>query len=248
MANYLVYKQKQVNVNRSLFILLAIVLPSAVFSQKVKISEISQDYYHHQDVEGFYYLHEDLENDEAFYWVADLRVDFDTIYPHTINQIYRRFLVKANKLGANSFRVEGSDIYANGGDKYVKVKTYFLRQERRAANKELFYDNVVRLYGFLGHHQSIEGYDVSINDKKMLLTELRYKEIKLTIGDHLKIKILGGLRGEIVEFDVTPNLVKKYYYFELFKGMMSKGKISEYSWGFGELLAHILRKDVVSLH
>ena len=93
---------------------------------------------------------------------------FDSIYPTTLKEIYNLFATKANKISGNAFRVINSDIHKQGKDKFIELGIYYLNYEDQTENLNLFENNLIYLFGFIGHHQDIEGYNLEINGKNTL--------------------------------------------------------------------------------
>lgn len=240
--NSYIYNRNDFAMNR-LLLLLFMFIGVCSYGQKVKITAMSKEYYRHKEVMGFTYLHEEL-TDEGFQWIANSKVEFDTIRPETLKRIYGKLNLKANKIGANAFRVIKSDIYAKGCKKYIEVGLYHLRMERRDENKRLFDGKRIYLFGFLGYHQNIEGYKIEVNGKKMLLQELRYKYFELNTGETFNISLGTGIKRDEISLKIESKMSPRYYKFNLYKGMLSKGQISEHEWSFGEFLARILKKEV----
>lgn len=216
-------------------------LSSSLFAQRVKVTDVNVNYFRHAGVGGFYYLHDDLE-ENAYQWIADLKISFDSIYPQTISETYTKFKTKGNRMSANAFRVVQSDLYAK--KKYIKIKIYYLKRERKDLNRSLFNVNKAYLFGFLGHHQNIQGYSVEINDERIFLEELRYKEIDIKEGDRLSIKIGKGSKKNAFKIEGKKEFRTYYLNFHLFKGMFTRGYIDEYDWSVGEFLKRILKREV----
>lgn len=215
-------------------------------AQKVKITSMSRDYFRHTNVEGFSYLHEDLTED-AYQWIATARIEFDTIRPETLKRIYNKANAKGNKIGANAFRVLDSDVYAFGQNKFIELDIFHLRQENRKENLRLFQGRKVYLFGFLGHHRKIGGYKISVNGEKMLLQELRYKFFEPMAGRELKICLGKGFKKDEIRLIVEKQMLPRYYKFDVYRGVFSRGQISEHEWSFGEFLARILKKETETL-
>ena len=211
-------------------------------AQKVKVIKMSRDYFRHTHVGGFDYLHVNADT-STFQWVANVRVEFDTIQLRTLKGFYNKFNSKANKMGANAFRVLNAELYTYREVKYIELSVFHLRRENRDENLELFQAGKIYLFGFLGHHQRIGGYKIEVNGKKMLLQELRYKIYEPEIGKELRVKLGRGLKSDKIKTVIEPQMLPRYYKFDLYKGMLSRGIISEHEWSFGEFLVHLLKKE-----
>ncbi len=203
---------------------------------------MNKDFFRHEDVEGLHCLHEKMDR-ETFQWIANVKVQFDSIYPTTITSIYNRITDKGNRIGANAFRIVDSDFYKQGEGKFIELELYYLNWENRDENRYLFQNESIYLFGFLGHHQSIEGYSIQINDQKILLKELRYKQIELTPGDLITIRLGKGIHASTIQVKYEEGMSPKYFRFNVFKGMFRQAMIDEHSWSFGEFLKIVLRKE-----
>jgi hypothetical protein len=124
---------------------------------------------------------------------------------------------------------------------------YYLNIENHKENINLFENNLIYLFGFIGHHQDIEGYNLEINGKKILLEELTVKTIRPNANDVLQIKLMNGFKTDEIQVKIEPKMLPKYFKFEIFRGAFSRGLISEYGWSYGEFLARIFKKQTISL-
>ncbi len=215
-------------------------------AQTLKVLRLNRDAFRHPKVEGFSYLHDDA-NTSGHEWIGDVRVAFDSIYPTTLKEIYNLFATKANKISGNAFRVINSDIHKQGKDKFIELGIYYLNYENQTENLNLFENNLIYLFGFIGHHQDIEGYNLEINGKKILLEELTVKTIRPNVNEILQIKLMNGLKTDEIQVKIETKMLPKYFKFEIFKGAFSRGLISEHEWSYGEFLARIFKKQTISL-
>jgi hypothetical protein len=215
-------------------------------AQKVKVMKMNRDYFRHSNVEGFHCLHDDM-NAEAYEWIGDIRINFDTIKPSTLKKMFNKLGAKANRLSANAFRVINSDVYTFTDEKYIDLGIYYLKWEDRDENLKHFQNAKVYLFGFLGHHRRIDGYTVAVNGEKMILEELRYKLYEPEVDEVMKIKLGKGFKSDQVKVKIEKDMLPRYYTFNVYKGIFSQGVISEHEWSFGELLVRILRKERVHL-
>ena len=226
----------------SLFILLitGITLGAGMaFGQKVRIDNLNKGFEKVRTVSKFDCLHEAWSADSVE-WVADMSIRFGHITPVTIKEIFKAFWEKANRLGANSFRVKESDIYNEEGEKFITLEAYWLRMERRNNNVEMFHSSSVYLFGFLGHHQRLKGYEVYFNDEKLLMHELSYKKFEFTPGEEIELRIGSKSRGETVKATIKANSFPLYYYFAKTTGGFQNAHIFEYEVAFAEFLLEIL--------
>lgn len=224
-----------------LLLLILVCFGFGVYSQNVKILKISQDYVRHPDVAGFHYLHEDMK-ESTYQFVGELRIEFDTIFRNTLKEVYNKFNEKANKLSSNAFRVINSDLYSPGDQKFIEIGIYYLHTEDRNENLRHFQNGKIYLFGFLAHHDHINGYHVMVNGEKMELQELRYKWYQPTAGKVVRVKLGRGFKRDAVKLKVERDMLPRYYTFQIFKGL-KRGIISEHEWSFGEMLARILHKQ-----
>lgn len=227
---------------RRALLIFVIAFVSISFGQKIKIKEMNRDYLRRPNVVGFHYLHESMQED-SYQWIASVNLEFDTLYPTTLYDMYTKLQKKSNKLGANAFRVFESDVYSEGEGKYVKLGIYYLYKENRNENLNAFQGNQVYLFGFLGHHRNIDGYRVEINGERVLLEELRYKLLSPQIGDVIRIRLGKGIKAHEIEVKCEKDMLPKHFKFNIYKGAFSRCQISEHEWDFGQFLVRILKKE-----
>jgi len=219
---------------------------TAAFAQKVKILKVNSNYFKHSNVEGYQYLHPKMRK-ETYEWIANVRVNFDTIKPNTLQILYNKLYKKSNKLCANAFRILASNLYAPKKEKFIEIGIFYLNWENRNENKELFEANKIYMFGFLGHHRRIEGYKISVNDKKMILRELQYKLVQSKRGSVVKLTLGNGFKRDNLKVEIENKMMPKYFKFEIYKGPFKRGLISEHEWSFGEMLVQVLKKEVIKI-
>lgn len=208
-------------------------------AQKVRAIETNPDFKKVRICEKFDYLHDDWQED-SIQWVCDLRVSLDTLMPGTIRKIFGQFWKRANQLGANSFRLNNSDIYVHGRDKFIELKCYWLRQEYRNQNLKKFRSTDVYLFGFLAHHVQIQGYEVTFNEEDFLIQELTYHRFGCEEGETVQISIGGKSRGDLIELKIKNDQTPRYYYFSEAKGSFQNAWISTHEQEFARFLVQIL--------
>lgn len=226
----------------SIFIVLMTLclLTQNAFGQKYRIMASNKQFEAYRAVTKFDCIHDDFEV-EKLTWVADYSVMFDTIKPGTIEEIYRTLWTRANRIGANSFKIDNSDIYALGDDKFIDVKLYFLPMERRNENMHLFRSDKVYLFGFLGHHVQLSGYEIEYNELELLITELSYRFYHL--GTDKAVIRFGKRKGHELHLKGhEDHRMPHYIYFKQTVGEKQNKWIDEYEWQFGEFLIQILDK------
>jgi len=183
------------------------------------------------------------EFDSALYqWVADFHVYFDTIMPGTIETAFKGVWERANRLGANSFTVHRSDLYTVGETRYFDVSVYWLRMENRDSNTHLFYSGNVYMFGFLGHHVLLDGYEVYRGEEEMLIEELSYHQFDVEHDDKMEIRIGNRNRGEIFRAHADHNSLPDYLYFQQTTGTFQNSWIANHNWYFAEFLIRVLKK------
>lgn len=215
-------------------------------AQKIRITELNRDYFRQTNVEGFEYLHQDMAPD-LYEWIADVEIEFDTLHPNTIKEFYSKMNEKANKLGANAYRIKSSNLTSFGGTKTIVLRFYFLHYEYRKENKERFQDNVIYLFGFLGHHQNMEGYKIQINGEKLIIPEQSYFEMHPSVGTSVTIQLSRGFKRNEIVTVIDAKMLPRYYRPNVYRGIFSRSVIDEYDWNFGEFLVHILKKHPLIL-
>ncbi len=224
-----------------LLILCFLFFALGVMAQKLRITEMSQDYSRQTDVEGFDYLHDEMQTGTN-QWIANVEISFDTIHPNSIKEFYLKMNEKANKLGANAFRVISSNIAITSKVKSIEMGFYFLKYEHRKENKERFLSSSLYLFGFLGHHRNMEGYKIEINEQPIMILEQSYVLLNPKIGESLTIKLGSGLKHDVIRTTIEKDMFPNYYRFNAYKGPFSRSVIDEYEWSFGEFLIRIFTK------
>jgi|GEM_PF-3105822 len=215
-------------------------------SQKVRITEMNRGFVRQTNVEGFEYLHEKMQED-TYSWLADVLIEFDTIHPQTLKEFYLKLNERANKMGANAYRVRNSDLSKLVENKFIELSFYFLNYENRKENKYLFIDETVYIFGFLGHHKNLAGYKIQVNQEKLVLAEQSYIEIHPKIGQELTIKLGRGFKSDELTSKIEEGMFPRYYRFNVYRGPFSRSVIDEHEWSFGEFLKRILSKRPFTL-
>ena len=224
---------------RSLLTIIVVLLLNISFGQKVRIVKTNSDFKKVRICEKFDYLHDSWQSDSV-QWVCDLSVKFDTLLPETLKAAFVEFAKRANQLGANSFRVDNSDIYVVGDQKFINLKCYWLRQEYRDKNLDKFNSTNIYLFGFLAHHVKIQGYEVEFNGEEYMIQELTYHLFECSEGEDIEIRIGGGRRGDSVELEVELDMHPRYFYFSMTTGSFQNAWISYHQEAFAEYLLRIL--------
>ena len=226
---------------KNYMLIIALLLSGLSFGQKLKVIGVNEDYFHHDKVEGFHCLYDRMP-DYGYTWIGTLKIELDTIVQHTIKEIYSMAQDRANRLGANAFRVKKDDLFSYGEEKYITFDIFHLRMENRDENRDLFKGKTLYLFGFLGHHQNMDGYTIKLNGEKMLLTELSYYQFEPKIGDVICLEIGSSAKKDKIEYKVDGKGWPRYFSFQMFHGLFSAHEISEYEWAYGEFLIQVLEK------
>ena len=225
-----------------LFLLIFIGIGHSAEAQKVRVLKYNKEYEKYRVSKYFDYLLEDFNEDKVT-WVADYKVSFDTVIPGMIWESYQSLKEKANQFGANGFRVKDSDVYTPGQKKHIEISVYWIKMENRNENLTLHQANKVYLFGFLGHHQEIEGYDIKIQEDRFVMHSLSYKEFSYPIKTDVEVQLGTKSRGKKVYFKMEERMFPKHYYFNMVKGSFKNAWIDEYGLSFGIFLTNILRKE-----
>lgn len=220
----------------------AVTLCISGFGQKLKFLEMNPEAFHHANVRGFQYLHENLN--EAYYnWIGDVKVELDTILPGVIKEAYHQVAQKANRLAANAFRVVDADIYSYGDKKHITFRLYYLNRENFRENQKEFKSTSVYIFGFLSYHEKIKGYKIMINGQKYLVEELQYQVLDLPTDEVLTVKLYNGFGSTVKSFKGNGNTRANYLTFNLIQRTLTKGEIREHPWSFAEFLIRVLDQD-----
>lgn len=210
--------------------------------QKLRVDRVNKEFSSYRKSDHFDCIHDNFDSTKLT-WVADLTVTFDTINPGTIRDIFRTFKEKATKFGANGFKVNSSDIFTIYEEKHISISTFWLRMEDRDENLNLFKEPVVYLFGFLGYHLTIEGYELKVGEEEYILSELRYRVYPLKIGQTLYVQQGGNIRGDYRNIKYEKHEFPKYLFFNRVTGAIKNCWIDEYDLNFGEFLLRILVRD-----
>ncbi|MGB1102271.1 MAG: hypothetical protein ACPG21_01440 [Crocinitomicaceae bacterium] len=226
---------------KNYLVLFCLLLGVGSFAQKLKVLKVNDDYFHHEKVEGFHCLHDDMP-DYGYTWIATFKIEVDTVKHLTIEDVYAQAQDRANSLGANAFSISTNDILTYGDAKHIAIDVYHLRKENRDENRSLFYRNTLYLFGFLGHHLNMDGYSIKLNGEKMMLEELSYYTYDLQKGDVIELEIGSGAKKKQVTLKVEGKDFPKYMSFHMYTGMFKDHDIIDYDWAFGEFLLDILEE------
>jgi hypothetical protein len=213
-----------------------------LLAQKVKVDVFNKSYEKYRNSNHFDYVHEDFDTTKLT-WVADLTVKFDTVIPGMIGESFKLLKNKANRFGANSFQVSESDIYTEGNDKFISIKIFWLRMEDRATNDSLFRSTDVYLFGLLGHHQEIEGYEVSLGDDSFTMHALSCRKHSYQVGEEILLQLGTKVRGASVQIKIREYMYPKFYYFSMLRGSFKNATIQEYPLEYGLFLSKILSNE-----
>ena len=225
-----------------LTILSFIIFSPILLGQSIKVKGFNDEYERYRNSHHFDYIHPDFDTSKLT-WVADLRVEFDTVLKGMIGESYKELKEKANRFGANSFSVEESDIYSFGKTKFIDLKVYWLRMEDRGDNMALHRSNDVYLFGFLGYHQEIEGYEVEIQEEDFTMRALTYRHYSYPVKTDVTVQLGSKIRGAKTSFKMHERMYPKFLYFNMVKGSFKNAYIDEYSLSFGVFLTRILEAD-----
>jgi hypothetical protein len=216
----------------------------SLFAQKLKVTAVNDNYFHHEKVEGFICLHDEMP-DYGFTWIGTIRMELDTIVRMRLEDTYKMAQERANRLGANAFKVKDADIFSFKGQKFIEFDIYHLRMENRDENRALFYSKSFYLFGFLGHHRNMEGYTVKLNGEKLMLDELSFYTFQPAIGTEVVVEIGGWFKKGKHTYRVAAQELSRYFSFQMYRGLFRTHEINEYDWSFGEYLLKVLKKKSV---
>jgi hypothetical protein len=211
------------------------------YSQKVRVDAYNRDFEKYRNATHFDFVHDDFDTSQVT-WVNDMTIRFDTASTGMIGECYKILKEKANRYGANGFRVKDSDIYKKGKGKFITISTFWVRMETRASNLKLINENAVYVFGLLGHHSAIPGYEITVNDKEFLMNELTYRKFDYQPKDKVLLRVGSKSRGAEKRITIEGGMKPKFFYFHMVKGSFKNAWIDEYSPNFGMFLTHILRK------
>ncbi|UKN02383.1 hypothetical protein K6119_02460 [Paracrocinitomix mangrovi] len=227
---------------RGLIISIIIAVTHLSFAQRVRALRVNKDYEKYRISEHFDYLHDDFDSAKTT-WVGDIRVEFDSIFPGTIKNCFNALKDRATKLGANGFKVTEADISSYGDNKYIEMSLYWIRMENRDENLVLHKSRDVYLFGFLGYHQEIDGYDVSIQNDEFVMPSLSFKKYAFKSKTDVTVGLGSKMRGAKTSFRIEEKMYPKFIYFKMISGSFKNAWIDEYPLSFGLFLTHILRKN-----
>lgn len=225
-------------------ILLFLLATAHLYGQKLKVTAVNEDYFHHEKVEGFIYLHEDMPA-YGYTWIGTIQIELDTVVMKSVETFYQMAQERANRLGANAFRIGRADMFSYGKQKHVEFQVFHLRMENRDENRAYFYRKSYYLFGFLGHHRSMDGYTVKVNGEKLMLEELSYYSFHPKIGDEVVLELGGWFKKDKVKYRVSTQELPRYFSFHMYRGIFNTHEITEYDWSYGEYLMKVLEKKAI---
>lgn len=223
-------------------ILIVLLFVPVVYGQSVRVRAYNNAYEKYRNSHNFDYVHDDFDSSKMT-WVADITAEFDTVIPGMIGETYKKLKERANKFGANAFTVDESDIFSLGKSKYITMKVYWIRMEDRGENLNLHKENKVYLFGLLGYHNEIDGYEVALQDKDFIMHALTYREFQYPPKSTVTVQLGSKTRGTTTSFLMEENMFPKFFYFSMVKGSFKNAWIDEYSLSFGIFLKHILKPE-----
>jgi len=209
--------------------------------QKYRIAKTNPAFQKVRADENFDCIHENFDT-SMYQWVADYVVTFDTVQPGTIETTFKEVWERANRLGANAYKLTGSDLYCIGEPRHYELSVYWLRMEDRDSNLHLFNSGDVYLFGFLGHHVELDGYEVVSGEEEILVEELTCYHFDMEHDQKVDIRIGSKNRGEIHNVRANANTLPEYLYFQHTTGGGQNAFISTYPWNFAEFLIRALQK------
>ncbi|MFT4601764.1 MAG: hypothetical protein ACI857_001947 [Arenicella sp.] len=211
------------------------------FSQKIRVTAMNRDFEKFRNASHFDFVNDDFDTTKLT-WVNDLTIKFDTASDGMIGECYKLLKTKANRFGANAFKVKESDVYKRGRGKFITISTYMIRMENRVENLSLMNSNTVYLFGLLGHHSSIPGYKVLVNEQDHMINELTYFKLDCMDKEKIYIRLGSKSRGAEKRLAIEEGMRPKFFYFHMVKGSFKNAWIDEYSPNFGMFLSQVLRK------
>jgi hypothetical protein len=206
------------------------------------VNAFNRDFEKYRNTHDFDYVHDDFDTSKLT-WIADFTIRFDSVIPGMIGETYKMLKEKTNRFGGNSFKVTDSDIFTFGDNKYVSISTYWIRMENRKENEELFKQNTIYLFGLLGHHSEIPGYDVAVNDDEFIMLELSYRQYEFEDDTKVILKLGSNMRGHETHIHIKDGMFPKFYFFNQVKGSFKNSWISQHDKYFGQYLIHILSRQ-----
>lgn len=229
-------------VMKKLVFLIVLLNASLGLAQKLKVDAMNKTHEKFRDSHHFDYIHDDYDTSKLI-WIADLTVTFDTIIPGMLGESYNLLKSRANKFGANAFRVKESNIFDTGPDKFISISTFWLHMEDRDSNEVLFHAPEVYLFGFLGYHEEIDGYEVSINKKDYTMHALTFRKESFSDNERIDLQLGSKARGTSVEFEVSEKKEPRYYYFSMVRGSFKNAMIKQYDRDFAMFLTQVLQEE-----
>ena len=115
--------------------------------------------------------------------------------------------------------------------------------ENRKEHMTFFKRKKVLMFGFIGYHRLISGYDLQVDKEDFVLEELRYRTYDLKKDDALYLQQGGSVRGAYRDVRFKEIALPRYFYFNKITGAFKNCWIDEYTQGFGEYLLQILNEE-----
>lgn len=212
------------------------------FGQKIRVDGFNRDFEKYRNTTDFDYIHADYDTTKLT-WIADFTVKFDTIIHGMLGECYKILQERANRFGANSYRVLNSNLLSNNEEKYISIEVFWNRMEDRDENQSHFISNTLYLFGYLGYHSEIDGYKVAINDQEFVMRALTFRKFEFLDDQKISLTLGSKSRGDSKTIHIRDGMKPKYFYFNMVRGQFKNAYMSEYDESFAQFLINILPSE-----
>lgn len=229
-------------------IVLLTLISSCILGQNVKIIDKNNDFNKTEEYKYFEYVYKDLEIPSNLK-VATLKGFSVNSGSSTLVELFNSFWELANKLGANSFRIE--DFSNSSSDTvYVTISVYKLGKEELDKNFIFYPKNKVYIFGDLDKKKQ-RGKTIVFNNEKIKLLPFEYVAHQNNVGEETIVSI-GGLLGAKMWIRGKENRMPTHLsltgfgigpgHFGQIGVSINTGRIYNVDLNFGEFLGHLLKE------
>jgi|GEM_PF-1019009 len=233
------------------------VFAAYTYGQDVKIIYQNPDFKKEGISKDFHYINKGMDISN-FQKIATMKGIGNNSGKQTLDNIFNQLWESANKLGANSFRI---DNYSNNNSDSVVVvlSVYKLTPKELETNEAFFPRNMIYVFGDLNIKRHA-GKRIKLNGEKVVLLPLEYVSYQNKVGKEATVSI-GGFSGSKVWIKWQENRLSKYLslkglgigpgpmYYGQVGISITTGRLFPVDIDFGQFLVEILHeKKFVDRH
>ena len=212
--------------------------------QNIEVVERNENFVKGAVSEAFDYIENGYELKEEFY-VASLKGMVTNSKKSILSNLFNSFWVRANELGANSFRIKQVENTSDGIS--VEISLHYLSDEAFEEMIGLYPTNMVYVFGEIDKRKKTK--KIKLNGEKIKLAPMEFISYQNKVGQVATIGI-GGLLGARVQVKGRENRLPENF---SLSGMgvgagvyggpglsINTGRIYPIELNFGQFLIHVL--------